>query len=101
VRPWPTITPTACESEEPTAVKRRPRSSSANQAGRTPLDPTPAGATDQDGPNRRLRRVKLALPRPDSWIVALVRGERVTAPFWAMSLPQAMAITNPVFVTRR
>jgi len=70
-------------------------------AATIPLDPTPAGASDEDGPNRRIRRVKLALPRPDSWIVAVVRGERVTAPFWAMSLPQAMAITNPVFVQRR
>ncbi|HEX6884413.1 MAG TPA: CehA/McbA family metallohydrolase, partial [Planctomycetota bacterium] len=70
-------------------------------AASVPIDATPAGASDEDGPTRRLRRVRLALPRPDSWIVAVVRGERVTAPFWAMSLPQAMAITNPVFVQKR
>lgn len=65
------------------------------------LDPASDEASDADGPNRKLRRVRLALPRPESWIVALVRGDKVTAPFWAMSLPEAMAITNPVFASAR
>jgi hypothetical protein len=70
-------------------------------AATLPLDATAAGATDEDGPTRRVRRVRLALPRPASWVVALVRGDKVTAPFWAMSLPEALAITNPVYVTGR
>lgn len=64
-----------------------------------PLDETTDGGSDADGPNRKLRRVRLTLPRPETWIVALVRGDRVTAPFWAMSLPEAMAITNPIFAS--
>jgi hypothetical protein len=47
------------------------------------------------------RRVRFALPaREQSWVVAIATGDKVTAPFWSMSLPEAMAITNPVFVRR-
>ncbi len=47
------------------------------------------------------RRVRLPrAPRADSWVVALATGDKVTAPFWSMSLPEALAITNPIFVRR-
>jgi hypothetical protein len=51
-----------------------------------------------DKPTRKLRRVRCPIPRANSWVVAIASGERVTAPFWAMSLPEATAITNPIFV---
>jgi hypothetical protein len=57
-------------------------------------------AAPGDRPTEKLRRVTLALPRADNWIVALAEGDRVTAPFWELSLPSALALTNPVFVTR-
>jgi hypothetical protein len=53
-----------------------------------------------DTPVRKQRRLRLALPRASSWVVAVATGDKVTAPFWAMSLPEATAITNPIFVTR-
>ncbi len=51
-----------------------------------------------DGRNRKLRRVRLALPRARSWVVAVAHGDRVTEPFWPMSLPETLAITNPIWV---
>lgn len=53
-----------------------------------------------DRANEKVRRVRLELPREESWIVAVAEGDKVTAPFWGMSLPAAMALTNPVFVRR-
>ena len=46
------------------------------------------------------RTLRLPLPAGNCWVVAVATGARVTAPFWAMQLPEAIAITNPVFVTR-
>lgn len=57
-------------------------------------------ARADDRPTEKIRRVTLPLPRADSWIVALAEGDRVTAPFWNMSLPATLALTNPIFVTR-
>jgi hypothetical protein len=57
-------------------------------------------AQASDRPTEKLRRVSLALPRTDNWIVALAEGDRVTAPFWEMSLPAALALTNPVYASR-
>ncbi|MBI5435341.1 MAG: CehA/McbA family metallohydrolase, partial [Planctomycetes bacterium] len=48
----------------------------------------------------KTRRVRLKLAPGDSWIVAVARGDKVSAPFWPMSAPETMAITNPVFVKR-
>lgn len=58
------------------------------------------GGTDGDPPNSRARRVRFPVPPRDSWVVAIASGDKVTAPFWAMSLPEAIAITNPIFVKR-
>jgi len=57
-------------------------------------------ARSGDLPTRKVRKLTVPVPRDASWIVAIARGERVTAPFWAMSLPEALAITNPIFVRR-
>ena len=57
-------------------------------------------AQPSDTRNQKRRRVRVPLSRTSSWIVALASGERVTAPFWSMSLPETMAITNPIFVRR-
>ncbi len=57
-------------------------------------------AAPGDQPNRKLRVVRFALPRASSWVVAVAHGARVDAPFWALSLPEALAITNPIFVER-
>lgn len=62
-------------------------------AARVALDERQAG----DGPNEIERRLRLSLPRAESWIVAVAKGDRVQEPFWAMSLPEAMAITNPIY----
>ena len=57
-----------------------------------------------DGPNLRQRKIRVPVPsatlRKKSWIVALARGDRVEAPFWPMSAPQSLAITNPVYIQR-
>lgn len=53
-----------------------------------------------DTPTTAVRRARLKLPRESNWIVAVARGDRVDAPFWRMELPETLAITNPVFVTR-
>ncbi|MEQ1891449.1 MAG: CehA/McbA family metallohydrolase [Planctomycetota bacterium] len=53
-----------------------------------------------DRATEKIRRVTLPLPRADSWIVALAEGDRVTAPFWNMSLPATLALTNPIFASR-
>src|SRR5262245_58803965 len=53
-----------------------------------------------DAPHAKTRRVRVAVPPRPSWIVALASGDKVTAPFWEMSMPEAMAITNPVLVRR-
>jgi hypothetical protein len=53
-----------------------------------------------DTANLRERRVRLTLPRAKNWIVAVASGDKVVAPFWPMSQPESMAITNPVFVER-
>jgi hypothetical protein len=42
----------------------------------------------------------MQVPEGESWIVAVATGDRVTAPFWAMELPEALAVTNPIFVRR-
>lgn len=55
---------------------------------------------NRDGPNRKLRRVRVALPRAHNWVVAVASGDKISAPFWAMSLPETLAITNPIFVRR-
>ena len=57
-------------------------------------------AASGDEPHRKQRRVQLAIPRASSWVVAVAHGDPVTAPFWSMSLPETLAITNPIFVTR-
>jgi hypothetical protein len=66
------------------------------RAALVPLDDAAPG----DTPTQKERLVRLALPARDSWIVALAHGDRVTAPFWAMSLPEALAVTNPIYVQR-
>ncbi|MCC6405570.1 MAG: PHP domain-containing protein [Planctomycetes bacterium] len=53
-----------------------------------------------DTPTLQVRRVRLKLASDANWIVAVARGDKVSAPFWPMSVPETMAITNPVFVTR-
>lgn len=53
-----------------------------------------------DRATEKVRHVTLPLPRTDNWIVALAEGDPVTAPFWNMSLPATLALTNPIFVTR-
>jgi len=58
------------------------------------------GRADGDAPHSKKRRVRIPVPPRDSWIVALASGDKVTAPFWSMSLPEATAITNPIFVRR-
>jgi len=65
-------------------------------AASVPLAPRGAG----DRPREIERRVAVKLPPHDGWVVAVATAQRVTAPFWAMSLPRAVAITNPVFVDR-
>lgn len=65
-------------------------------AATVPLDDDLPG----DGPTQLERRVRLALPRDANWIVAVAAGDKVEAPFWPMSQPEAMAITNPVYATR-
>lgn len=57
-------------------------------------------AAPGDRATEKIRRVTLPLPRADNWILALAEGDRVTAPFWEMSLPAALALTNPVFASR-
>jgi hypothetical protein len=58
------------------------------------------GGSDGDERCSKTRRVRFPVPPRDSWIVAVASGDKVTAPFWSMVLPEAMAITNPVFVRR-
>lgn len=53
-----------------------------------------------DGRCEKSRRVRVRLPDHDSWIVALARAPRVAAPFWEMSLPEALALTNPIWIDR-
>ena len=53
-----------------------------------------------DRATEKVRRVKLTLPRAANWIVALAEGEPIRAPFWEMSLPNTLALTNPIFVER-
>jgi hypothetical protein len=61
----------------------------------------PLGASrDGDAPCALERRVTARLPAHDCWLVAVVRGAKVTAPFWAMSQPAAVAITNPIYLDR-
>jgi hypothetical protein len=57
-------------------------------------------ARADDRPTEKTRHITLLLPRADSWIVALAEGDPVTAPYWNMSLPATLALTNPVFVSR-
>ncbi len=59
-----------------------------------------APAREGDGPCAIERRVSVKLPAHDCWIVAVAAGAKVTAPFWAMSQPRAVALTNPIFVER-
>jgi len=53
-----------------------------------------------DRATEKVRRVTLELARAGSWIVAVAEGDKVTAPFWGMSLPAALALTNPIDVSR-
>lgn len=53
-----------------------------------------------DTPVQKQRKLRLPIPRAESWVVAIATGDKVTAPFWSMSLPETLAITNPIFVTR-
>jgi hypothetical protein len=65
-------------------------------AARAALDDGAPG----DRANQKRRTLAVELPRAGNWIVAVAHGDRVSAPYWPMSLPAAMAITNPVFVER-
>jgi hypothetical protein len=51
-------------------------------------------------PNRQRLDVSVKLPPHDAWLVAVATGGKVTAPFWAMAQPRAVAITNPIFLDR-
>jgi len=54
-----------------------------------------------DTRNEKQRRVRFAVPAArDSWVVAVAEGDKVSAPFWAMSVPEALALTNPIDVKR-
>ncbi len=53
-----------------------------------------------DGPRERVRRVRVRVPDHDSWLVAIASAPKVTAPYWPMSLPRALAITNPIWIDR-
>ncbi len=68
--------------------------------GRTAATVALDDARPGDGANLRERRVRLTLPRAKNWIVAVASGDKVASPFWPMSQPESMAITNPVFVER-
>ncbi|MSR46302.1 MAG: hypothetical protein EXS13_04450 [Planctomycetes bacterium] len=59
------------------------------------LEPQPG-----DSPTDLVRRVRVRLPDHDSWLVAVASGPPIKAPFWAMQLPRALAITNPLFLDR-
>jgi len=53
-----------------------------------------------DRPNEKKRRVRVPLPDHDAWLVAVASAPPIQAPFWPMSLPHALAITNPVWIDR-
>jgi hypothetical protein len=52
----------------------------------------------KDGVTWKERRVRVPLPSHDCWLVAVATGAKVTAPFWAMTQPRAVAVTNPIFL---
>jgi hypothetical protein len=68
-------------------------------AASAPLDRETEG-NGGDTPSAKRRRLSVRLPSGDAWVVALASGDQVTAPFWSMSVPETLAITNPVFVRR-
>ncbi|MSR62644.1 MAG: hypothetical protein EXS08_09400 [Planctomycetes bacterium] len=54
-----------------------------------------------DTKTAKQRHVRFAVPATrDSWVVAVAEGDKVSAPFWAMNVPEALALTNPIDVRR-